>query len=78
MVPGSPFLRDVHATALPAELPFILLFAYDNGGSRVRVTPSGDGTVPLSSQLAVPVMLRARQSFGIDANHTAVLTDPRP
>ena len=76
MVPGSPFLRDVHATALPAGLPFILLFAYDNGGSRVRVTPSGDGTVPLSSQLAVPVMLRARQSFGIDANHTAVLTDP--
>ena len=51
MAPGSAFLRGVHATALPDQLPFYLVFAYDNR-ARVRPVPSGDGTVVLRSQLA--------------------------
>jgi hypothetical protein len=75
MVPDSPFLREVHETALPPEMPFYIVFAYDNR-SRIRSLPSGDGTVGLQSQLSLPVHLRARRSFGVDATHTGVLTDP--
>src|SRR5262249_42283658 len=38
---GSRFLQDVQATPLPDELPFYLVFAYDNG-ARLRPVPSGD------------------------------------
>jgi pimeloyl-ACP methyl ester carboxylesterase len=75
VAPDSRFLRALYATPLPEQLPFFLIFAYDNR-SRVRSLPSGDGTVTLRSQLALPVHLRARRSYGIDANHTSVLTDP--
>src|SRR5262249_62183822 len=74
-VPDSPSLGEVHEPALAPELPFFLVFAYDNR-SRFRSLPSGDGTVGLQSQLALPVHLRARRSFGVDATHTGVLTDP--
>jgi len=50
------------------------VFAYDNG-ARFRAAPSGDGTITLRSQLAIPVHLRARTSYGVDATHTGVLTD---
>ena len=76
VAPGSRFLQDIQATPLPDQLPFYLVFAYDNGARRVHRTPSGDGTVPLRSQLALPVHLRARRSLGVDATHTGVLTDP--
>jgi hypothetical protein len=75
VAPDSRFLRELHAAPLPDGLPFFLMFAYDNR-ARVRPVPSGDGTVVLRSQLALPVHLRARQSYGIDATHTGVLTEP--
>jgi len=74
LVPGSPFLRQLDATPLPEALPFYLVFAYDNR-ARIRAAPSGDGTILLRSQLALPVHLRARSSYGVDATHTSVLTD---
>ena len=70
----SPFLRQLGATPLPNALPFYIVFAYDNG-ARIRAVPSGDGTITLRSQLALPVHLRARNSYGVDATHTSVLTD---
>lgn len=73
---GSDFLKRIDATPLPASLPFYLLFAYDNGARLGRVSPSGDGTITLRSQLSLPVHLRAQHSYGIDATHTGVLTDP--
>src|SRR5262249_11177712 len=51
-----------------------VVFAYDNR-ARFRAAPSGDGTITLRSQLALPVHLRARNSYGVDATHTGVLTD---
>ncbi len=75
VAPDSPFLRDIYARPLPAELPFYLLFAYDNRG-RLRRGPSGDGIVTMRSQLELPVHLRAWRSFGVDATHIGVLTDP--
>jgi pimeloyl-ACP methyl ester carboxylesterase len=74
LVPGGAFLRQLDATPLPDALPFYLVFAYDNG-ARVRAVPSGDGTITLRSQLALPVHLRARASYGVNATHTSVLTD---
>jgi pimeloyl-ACP methyl ester carboxylesterase len=75
LVPGGPFLQRLDTTPLPDALPFYLVFAYDNG-ARVRAAPSGDGTITLRSQLALPVHLRARASYGVNATHTGVLTDP--
>jgi hypothetical protein len=72
---GKPFLRGLEATPVPHELPFFLIFAYDNR-SRFLRGPSGDGTVLLRSQLALPVQLSARRSYGVDAAHTGVRTDP--
>ena len=72
---GSAFLKRIDATPLPGDLPFYLLFAYDNGARLGRARPSGDGTITLHSQLTLPVHLRARRSYGIDATHTSVLTD---
>jgi pimeloyl-ACP methyl ester carboxylesterase len=74
LVPGGAFLRHLDATPLPDALPFYVVFAYDNR-ARFRAAPSGDGTITLRSQLALPVHLRARNSYGVDATHTGVLTD---
>ncbi len=74
VAPNSRFLADLQGTALPDRLPFYLVFAYDNRGRVLRSTPSGDGTVPLRSQLAV--QRRAWRVLGVDATHTGVLTDP--
>ncbi|MBM4243705.1 MAG: hypothetical protein FJ148_07815 [Deltaproteobacteria bacterium] len=73
---GSDFVQRIAATPLPATMPFYLLFAYDNGARLGRVSPSGDGTITMRSQLALPVHRRAQRSYGIDATHTGVLTDP--
>ena len=75
VAPDSRFLNTIQATPLPAKLPLYLVFAYDNRG-RMLNGPSGDGTVTLRSQLAVPVQRRARRVLGVDATHTGVLTDP--
>src|SRR5262249_24038476 len=74
LAPRGAVPRRLDATPLPDALPFYVVFAYDNR-ARFRAAPSGDGTITLRSQLALPVHLRARSSYGVDATHTGVLTD---
>lgn len=66
---GSPFLQKLYATPIPSTVPFILVFSYDN---RDKET-SGDGTVPHSSQLYLPIQTQAVKLIGVNANHDDVL-----
>jgi pimeloyl-ACP methyl ester carboxylesterase len=72
LAPGSPYLRDVTAEPLPADLPFYLLFGYRNPG-RVQIGPSTDGVVTVRSELDLTVQLQATRTYGFDRSHTGIL-----
>lgn len=72
LAPGSPFLRALAATPLPADLPFFLVFSYGNP-ARMKFGPSSDGVVTLRSELALAVQLQATRSYGFDVSHTGIL-----
>jgi len=72
LAPGSPFLRALAATPLPADLPFFLLFSYGNP-ARMQFGPSSDGVVTLRSELALPIQLQATRSDGFDVSHTGII-----
>jgi triacylglycerol esterase/lipase EstA (alpha/beta hydrolase family) len=72
LAPGSPYLRALTATPLPADLPFFLLFSYGNP-ARLQYGPSSDGVVTLRSELDLAVHLQATRSYGFDVSHTGIL-----
>lgn len=72
LAPGSPYLRALAAAPLPADLPFYLLFAYNNPG-RLQFGPSSDGVVTLRSELDLAIHLQATRSYGFDVSHDGVL-----
>lgn len=76
LAPGSPYLRTLATSPLPADLPFFLLFGYGNPG-RVQLGPSSDGVVTLRSELELAVHLQASRSYGFDASHTGILESPQ-
>jgi len=72
LVPGSPFLRTVAGTPLPADLPFFLLFGYGNP-ARLRLGPCSDGVVTVRSELDLSLQLQATHSYGFDESHIGIL-----
>lgn len=75
LAPGSTFLQKMADTRIPEELPFYILFGYDNDGS-YRRSVSGDSVVPLSSQIPTEAQAQANRMFGIDTTHVGILRDP--
>jgi len=73
LAPGSRFLNTLYYTNEPT-VPYVLFFAYRRSGI---TSPSGDGTVPLTSQLRPEAQARAgHRLIGIDAGHVVVLSNP--
>jgi len=71
IVPGSPFLRTLFRKPMPQGLPHYLLFGYRNT-SLVSFT-SGDGTIPLDSQLRPEAQSQATALRGFDEDHMSIL-----
>ena len=76
MAPGSQFLEQLATTRLPDDLPFFVLFGFDNEGS-FRRGVSGDSVVPLSSQLPIELQAQANRLFGLDTTHEGILRDAK-
>jgi pimeloyl-ACP methyl ester carboxylesterase/uncharacterized protein YifE (UPF0438 family) len=73
--PQSSFIRKLHRTPLPAELHYHLFYTF--GDPRMlKLGESGDGVVPLATQLPPASQREATGQFGFNCSHTGVLHDP--
>lgn len=72
LAPGSTFLTQLWERS-PGAFAHELFFAFRRSGV---LTPSGDGVVPLSSQLVPQAQASARRLRGFDASHVGLLSDP--
>ena len=70
LTPQSGFLNELYAT-MPEDMPYYLGFAFLHDGD-----PSGDGVVPMRSQLRSEAQEYAREMRGYNASHVGVLSDP--
>jgi pimeloyl-ACP methyl ester carboxylesterase len=73
--PDSRFIARLHRRPLPAGLAYHLFYTFGNDHT-VKLGANGDGTVPLSSQLAEPAQKEATAQFGFNDTHVGVLADP--
>ena len=71
MSPGSSFLTRLPQTALASECEYTLLFSYRGGG--ILGGEANDGTVTVSSELAMPIQRQAARVMGFDEDHTSIL-----
>ena len=71
MVPDSSFLTRLSQTALPPECEYSLFFSYRCEG--LLNGEANDGTVTVSSELAMPIQREAVRVMGFDENHTSIL-----
>ncbi|HUL23613.1 MAG TPA: alpha/beta fold hydrolase [Thermodesulfobacteriota bacterium] len=71
MAPGSSFLTRLSQTPLPPECEYSLFFSYRDGG--IFSGEANDGTVTVSSELAMPIQRQAFRVMGFDENHTSIL-----
>ncbi len=71
MAPGSPFLTGLSQTVLPPECDYSLFFSYRGGG--ILGGEANDGTVTVSSELAMPIQRQAVRVMGFDENHVSIL-----
>ncbi len=71
LAPEGEFLRTLFDRPLPDELPHYLLFSFRQD-SAFR-TSSGDGVVPLSSQLRDVAQQQATRIRGFDEGHASIL-----
>jgi hypothetical protein len=70
----SAFIKQLHATRLPEDLPFFLFFGW--GESRNNgPSPAGDGTIRLASQLDPRAQTAAHQMIGFGQTHVGILSD---
>lgn len=73
LVPDSDFLRDLFTHPLPPECEYRLLFTYGGGSSLYR--QANDGTVTVASELVPSAQHEAKQIYGCDCGHVAILED---
>ena len=71
MAPNSIFLTRLSQTALPPECEYSLFFSYRGGG--VLSGEANDGTVTVSSELAMSIQRQAARVMGFDEDHTSIL-----
>jgi pimeloyl-ACP methyl ester carboxylesterase len=65
---GSDFLGELNSWPWPEEIPYHLVFSYTNGRS-------GDGVVPLQSQIPLQLQSEAVRTYGFNNSHAGVLSD---
>jgi pimeloyl-ACP methyl ester carboxylesterase len=75
MLPGSPYITALNEEALPEETRHHLFFAFEGKGGSPFSSDNTDGTVPIKSQLYMPVQEQAESVVGIAANHVSILSD---
>jgi len=73
---GSPFLTRLHATPLPKDLPFHLIFGWGDQHGH-GPSPAGDGTITLASQLDPRAQAVATAMSGFADTHVGILSDPK-
>ncbi len=71
LVPDGPFLRDLFDQSLPVGVSHHLLFSYRNVATLSR--SSGDGVIPLESQLRPEVQREASLVRGFNEDHMSIL-----
>ena len=71
LVPDGPFLRDLFDQPLPVGVSHHLLFSYRNVATLSR--SSGDGVIPLESQLRPEVQHEASLVRGFNEDHMSIL-----
>ena len=72
--PDSLFLSQLFSQSPPPDSRHYLMFAYRNGGGLGG--ESGDGTIPLSSQLRPAAQNQAARIYGFNDSHMGILTNP--
>jgi len=60
------FVENLHRHEWPKSVPYHLIFSYQRGHE-------GDGAVPMSSQLSLPLQQEATTTLGFEAEHTNIL-----
>lgn len=65
----SDFIRQLYAWSWPQEIPYYLMFSYQDAGY-------GDGVVSLESQLPMQFQKEASKVVGFNNTHAGVLLDP--
>lgn len=68
IAPNSPFLEALPQTPLPPETTYTLFFGFGGRGGAAN-----DGSIPLSSQLSMPIQTQAHQVVGFDELHMGIL-----
>ena len=63
---GSDYIKRVHDWAWPKDIPYYLYFSY-------LPEESGDGVVPLVSQLSQSLQKEAVKIYGYQAGHASIL-----
>ena len=74
MSPQSRFLGELFASPPPAQVQHHMVFGYHNAGKLSGA--SGDGTVPLASQLPLAAQRQAVSIRGFDEDHASILAAP--
>jgi pimeloyl-ACP methyl ester carboxylesterase len=69
MIPGSEYIQNVFAESLKPAVDYYLVFGY-------LANTGGDGTIALTSQLALPAQEDAVAMRGFNAGHVPILSTP--
>lgn len=71
IAPESEFMAWLHEQPMPKGMRYTLVFSYKGGFGKGH---SGDGTVPLASQLWDGMQFRSQSLVGIDTDHDGILS----
>ncbi len=66
--PDSAFLQGIHAWNWPPEIPYHLVFSFTD-------EESGDGVVPLQSQVPLKLQLESIRMYAFNNDHVGTLND---
>ena len=66
---NSKFIQELTEWNWPVNIPYHLVFSY-------LPNKSGDGVVPLTSQLSLKLQDESTRIYGFSAEHTGILHDP--
>lgn len=73
--PDGEFIHALYRKPLADNIQHQLFYAYGNN-SAIKLGANSDSVVPLSSQLHKPAQVEAERQFGLDVDHTGILTEP--
>jgi pimeloyl-ACP methyl ester carboxylesterase len=66
---SSSFIRNISDWPWPEEIPYHLVFSYENG-------KGDDGVVDLESQIPLSLQSEATRLYGFNAGHASILREP--